>query len=60
MEYRVYTLNQQSQPVGPAHIIKAETDEDAIREAKKRFRTGLDLEVRQDSRIVITLKAGTV
>jgi hypothetical protein len=60
MEYRIYTLNQQSQPVGPAHIIKAETDEDAIAEAKKRFQGGRHLELRQDARIVITLRAGTV
>jgi hypothetical protein len=46
--------------VGPAYIIHAETDEeDAISKAK-RFQRGFDRELRQDSRIVATLKAGTL
>ena len=59
MDYRLYRLNKQKQAVGPAYVIEAETDEDAIAEAK-RFQRGFDRELRQDSRIVTTLRAGTL
>ena len=28
--YRLYTLNKRSQVVGPAYILQAETDDDAV------------------------------
>ena len=56
--YRLYTLNKQGQIFGPADLIEADTDESAIRKAK-RLRSSLDQELWQDDRIVIRLKTGT-
>ena len=58
-QYRLYSLNRHSPFVGPPYIIQAETDEDAIAEAMK-FPRRFDLELREDSRVVTTLRAGTL
>jgi hypothetical protein len=59
MDYRLYALNKQGRIIGPPSIIKAETDEGAIAEAKG-LRRNLDRELRQDARLVIMLKASIV
>jgi hypothetical protein len=60
-QYRLYTLNERSQIVGPPRTIQADTDEDAIAIAKQlRLQHGLDMELREDARIVTPLKAGTI
>jgi hypothetical protein len=56
-QYRLYALNKHGRIVGPANIIQADTDEDAIAEAK-RLQTSLDVELREDARFVTTLRAG--
>ncbi len=58
-QYRLYPLNKRSRIIGSPYIIQAETDEDAIAEAK-RFPRGFDLELREDARVTTTLKAGTL
>ena len=59
MEYRLYTLNKRGQIVASPYTIQAETDEDAIAQAR-RYGRGFDLELRQDARVVTTLRAGTL
>jgi hypothetical protein len=56
-QYRVYTLNKLGRIFGPADLIEADNDEDAIVKAK-RLQTTLDLELWQDNRAVTKLPAG--
>jgi hypothetical protein len=57
-QYRLYTLNKLGRIFGPADLIEADNDEDAIVKAQ-RLQSTLDLELWQDDRVVTTLPAGT-